>query len=300
MKELKPKVSIIVNCFNYERYVEVAIRSALNQTYEGVEVVVVDDGSTDSSRNVIDAIEGEFTKIYKENGGQASALNAGFKASNGKIVCFLDADDFLYPEAAARVLENWNEETTRAFSCLDIVNKNGEQVGKRIPRSSRLLPSGKLREIQIKRGVPCPPTSGNWFARNLLSQILPIPEKYRISADGYLFAKAPFYGQTSKILKPLGAYRVHGNNFYSGKKDFESTLKTTELVGDALREISKQNDIKLPRYLLWRNYGVFEADIEKNGFFKALKRLWIYCIDSRRYHILLLSFLRLFKAKLSQ
>src|SRR4051812_12972155 len=98
---LRPLVSIIVNNFNYARYLREAIDSALDQRYEPTEIIVVDDGSTDRSREIIASYGSSIIPVYKPNGGQASALNAGFAASRGDIIVFLDADDILFPEAAA-------------------------------------------------------------------------------------------------------------------------------------------------------------------------------------------------------
>jgi glycosyltransferase involved in cell wall biosynthesis len=91
-------VSIIINNYNYGHFVSEAIDSALNQTYSQIEVIVVDDGSTDNSRKIIASYEHRITSILKENGGQASALNAGFAATQGDIICFLDADDIFLIE----------------------------------------------------------------------------------------------------------------------------------------------------------------------------------------------------------
>jgi glycosyltransferase involved in cell wall biosynthesis len=91
-----PLVSIIINNYNYGRFVREAIDSGLNQTYSHKEVIVVDDGSTDDSREIIASYGNGITSVLKENGGQASAFNAGFAVSQGDIICFLDADDIFY------------------------------------------------------------------------------------------------------------------------------------------------------------------------------------------------------------
>src|SRR3954449_8708213 len=96
------RVAVVVNNFNYERFLSTAIESALAQTHPDVEVVVVDDGSTDGSREVIAGYGDRVRAVYKENGGQASAFNAAFAACTGDVVIFLDADDALLPQTAAR------------------------------------------------------------------------------------------------------------------------------------------------------------------------------------------------------
>jgi glycosyltransferase involved in cell wall biosynthesis len=99
-----PKVSIIINNYNYGRFLAAAIDSALAQSYPSVEVVVVDDGSADDSRATILSYGQRIVPVLKPNGGQASALNAGLERSSGDIIIFLDADDTLHPTIAERVV----------------------------------------------------------------------------------------------------------------------------------------------------------------------------------------------------
>src|SRR5437879_7689558 len=91
--------SIIINNDNYDVFLREAVDSALNQTYLNTEVIVVDDGSTDRSREIIASYGDQIIPVLKGNGGQASAFNAGFAASRGEVVFFLDSDDILLPTA---------------------------------------------------------------------------------------------------------------------------------------------------------------------------------------------------------
>ena len=103
--ETLPLVSIIINNYNYEAFLQMAIDSALKQTYPSIEVVVVDDGSTDRSQEIIASYSDRIVAVMKENGGQASSLNAGVEASSGNILCFLDADDIFYPQKVETIVD---------------------------------------------------------------------------------------------------------------------------------------------------------------------------------------------------
>src|SRR5919107_292807 len=83
------KVSIVINNYNYDRFLGRAIESALDQSYTLVEVVVVDDGSTDGSRQVMRRYSDRVVTVEQPNGGQAAAINAGFAACHGDLVVFL-------------------------------------------------------------------------------------------------------------------------------------------------------------------------------------------------------------------
>src|SRR5437879_12763582 len=91
--------SIIVNHYHYGRFLREAVDSALNQTYRHTEVIVVDDGSTDGSPEIIASYGKRIVPVLKQNGGQNSALNAGFSRSRGDVILFLDSDDVLLPTA---------------------------------------------------------------------------------------------------------------------------------------------------------------------------------------------------------
>jgi glycosyltransferase involved in cell wall biosynthesis len=92
-----PLASIIITSYNYEKFLPRAIDSALQQTYPVKEIIVVDDGSTDNSRHIINSYGDQIIPVFQKNKGRAFATNAGFFASQGEIIFFLDADDIFFP-----------------------------------------------------------------------------------------------------------------------------------------------------------------------------------------------------------
>jgi glycosyltransferase involved in cell wall biosynthesis len=214
--------SVIVNNYNYGIYLPQAIDSALGQTYPHLEVIVVDDGSTDDSREIISRYESRIRSVLKSNGGQASALNAGFAASHGDVVLFLDADDFLYPSAVANAVDLFCEsEIAKVHWPLAVIDGNGMKTG--ATRPSHALPEGDFRQQVLERGpsnVASAPTSGNAWSGKFLKRVLPIPEDvayYRLCADEYLYTLAPVFGLVRTIPQPQGCYRIHGDNVYSSR-----------------------------------------------------------------------------------
>jgi glycosyltransferase involved in cell wall biosynthesis len=99
---LNPSVTIAIPCFNAERWVTAAIDSALAQTWAECEVIVVDDGSTDRSRDVIGGFGSKVRLIQTNHAGGNRARNAALREARGEWVQFLDADDYLEPEKIAR------------------------------------------------------------------------------------------------------------------------------------------------------------------------------------------------------
>jgi hypothetical protein len=218
--------SVIINNYNYERYLPHAIESALGQTYRNVEVIVVDDGSRDGSRDVIGRYADRVTTVFKENGGQASAMNAGYGVSHGELTVFLDADDMLLPHAIERSMHFIDQpDLTKVHWALWEIDAEGQRTGNVWPKGE--LPSGDLRH-QIARagpsGVRSPPTSGNAWTRKFLDAVMPIPPRYTLCADDYLYTLAPALGTIACIDRPHGLYRVHGRNNHQSR-DFEERVE---------------------------------------------------------------------------
>lgn len=218
VSQMVSSVSIVITNYNYAQFVGRCIESALAQTYPRVQVVVVDDASRDNSREVILRYADRVKTVFLEvNGGQAAAFNAGFNASTGDIVFFLDADDWLYPHAVARVVEAVADGVALVQFRLHLVDGAERQIDL-LPPAEVAFDEGDVVPHLLARGrFECTVTSGNAFLRTTLAAVLPVPEdSFRISADGYLVTVAPFCGRVVALDEPLGAYAVHGNNNWTG------------------------------------------------------------------------------------
>lgn len=209
-------VTIVIDNFNYAQFVDRAIESALAQTYPTVEVVVVDDGSTDESAEVIHRYDDRAITVFKPNGGQASALNAGLSCAHGDVVLFLDSDDELYPDAVESVMQEFGEGIAKVHFLLDMVDATGRPLGHTNPSGSGPLPRGSVIGSLLATGrYRTPVMSGNAYSRAALERVTPIPEApFRYSADGYLVSTTPFYGAVGAVDRALGCYRVHGHNYW--------------------------------------------------------------------------------------
>jgi glycosyltransferase involved in cell wall biosynthesis len=207
--------SIIIDNYNYARFLGEAIESALAQRYPYTEVIVVDDGSTDESREVIARYGGRVIPVLKENGGQASAFNAGFRASSGDVILFLDADDVLLRTALEKAMPLFEDpDVVKVHWPLWLVDVEGRNSGQMCPGPN--LPDGDFRESVFRLGPTSQlsaPGCGNAWVRYLLERLFPIPEHvYRNGCDTFLFEAAPFFGMLRAISEPQTLYRQHGNN----------------------------------------------------------------------------------------
>jgi hypothetical protein len=256
-----PVVSIIITNFNYARYLHQSIDSALSQTYPRTEVVVVDDASADDSRDVIREFGSRIIPVLRErNGGHGAAFNSGFAASRGEIVVFLDADDYLYPGAVARVLSAWTPGISKVQFRLDLVDAAGRKLDL-YPAPEVLFDSGDVVPRMLATGrYETAVTSGNALPRATLEKILPVPEaEFRMGAEAYVVTLAPFSGPVVSLEEPLGAYRLHAANSWrldraAPGRHLRRSLEHDARKYHALREKAEQMGMAVPRALGMRDH----------------------------------------------
>jgi glycosyltransferase involved in cell wall biosynthesis len=216
------KASIVVTNYNYGRFLGEAIDSALAQSYRETEVIVVDDGSTDDSREILAGYGDAVVSLFRENRGQTSAMNAGFAASSGDAVLFLDADDTLRATAVEQAMRALDDTSVAHVHWpLTVVDAAGEPTGDVQPRGA--VARGDLLEAVIRDGPDAfkvVPTSGNVWARRFLARVMPLAEIEKTfsvgsaNTDSYLAMLAPLFGTVAAIDSELGTYRLHGSNDY--------------------------------------------------------------------------------------
>ncbi len=249
-----PLVSIVVINFNYARYLGGAIGSALAQTYGAREIVVVDDGSTDGSREVIRAFGDRVRAVLQSNGGQTSAMNAGFAAASGEILMFLDADDALAPNALEDVVAVWRPGLAKVQFCLALISAEGQAKRFVFPLFGDNASPARIRDQVRKTGLYVwPPTSGNAFARSFLRQVMPLaPDAFPCMTDGALNTVAPLYGDVVSLDKVLGYYRVHDCNMQNAPvaERIRRGVMNKRREAEYLRDRAAALNIDLPGDLL--------------------------------------------------
>lgn len=212
-------VDVVIDNFDYGRFLGAAIESALAQTHTHTRVTVVDDGSSDDSLVVARAYGDEIRLIAKANGGQASALNTGAGATDGDLVAFLDADDILLPDFAAAAVDAFRADpgAVKVVFRAEVIDAAGTATGRVEPSPHLPLANGDLRAATLANAFDLvwPPLSAQVFRRSALTQVLPIPEdEFRTLADWYLTHTTSLVGRVVALERPGARYRLHGANAY--------------------------------------------------------------------------------------
>ena len=280
-----PLVSIVICNYNYGRFIRSAICSALAQTYKNVEIIVVDDGSTDSSRAAIDEFvsTGAVKAIYQDNEGQYSAYNAGFAASSGDIVMFLDADDIYLPEAARVVVTAMNAGTAKAHFRLSFIGPQGEVRDGHTPRG---LSSGAMGHLLANKGLlySSAPGSGNAYAREAITDLFPLPvTEDKHGADFFTIYGSCLMGMVVAVDSVLGHYRLHRSRgeektslvFGNAAKLGNERERLEARISNFKLHIKQRLDVDLPERLISFSTQKQEFVVEVLRERRYLKRLAI-------------------------
>ena len=254
-----PLVSVLINNYNYGRFVGEAIASALAQTYPGVEVIVVDDGSTDDSREEIAAFQGRIKAVLQANGGQAAALNAGFAASKGAWILLLDSDDLFAASKVERIVDLASSYPTAGLIAHDLeyCTTDGGALDFASPyiKELRLVDDRQIAK-KGKLSVSLPATSGLCIRRDAFEALFPLPREIRIGVDNYikwvLLSLFPVLIVPEKPAKQ----RIHGRNAGTIIAETGGALARVRLATqDAIIAYHMKKSQPHLRKLAWKQFG---------------------------------------------
>lgn len=226
-------LSVVICNHNYARFLAESVESALALQWPDVEVVVVDDGSTDESLRVLNAYRDRVEVIATENRGQREAANLGFASSHGDAVVFLDSDDVLPPDLPSEVATRLVNGVSKVQFQMQRIDTHGKQIGVPFPQYRHLPSPESLRRWFLSTtAYPTPPGSGNVYARTFLDQILPLGPECGQFADSGMLAAAPILGDVVAVEGLHVGYRRHDGN------DSVMTSRRTNFM----REIERARD----------------------------------------------------------
>jgi glycosyltransferase involved in cell wall biosynthesis len=213
-----PLITVIIDTYNHESFIADAIQSVLAQDFPPLEteVLVVDDGSTDDTPEIVRKFAPRLRLLRKPNGGQASAFNAAIPEARGRIVAFLDGDDWWAPGKLAAVTEALaaNPDVGLVGHGITEVYPDGRRIVQ-VPRKRshfRITSPEQARLFRMCRGFLG--TSRMAYRKEILRRIGPVPESLKFEADEYLFTLAGLFADVTVLPGPLTFYRLHDANLF--------------------------------------------------------------------------------------
>jgi glycosyltransferase involved in cell wall biosynthesis len=249
----QPLVTVLIDTYNYGCFIEEAIESVLSQDFppERMEVLVVDDGSTDDTVERVKKYGSRIHYFCKPNGGQASAFNFGLQRARGEVVAFLDADDYWLPGKLRRIVEEFEKDPDVGMVYHEIrefYSQRGAYKDGGLPLLSGFLPSNAKDLLSYVLY----PTSFLAFRRSALQPLLPIPEKLTIQADSHLSGLVIFLAPIIAIPDCLAVYRVHGQNLFHQQGEVncrrqELRIQTRKALIDGMKRWLSERGYDLKR-----------------------------------------------------
>ena len=219
---MAPKVSVVIDNHNYARFLGAALDSVLAQgmSEDELEILVVDDGSTDDSRDILRSYAPRVKSLLQERQGQASAFNHGFAQVSGDVVCLLDSDDVFLPGKLNAVLAAFDDPKV---VCVEHFLHDTDAGLAPVPRRFPAWPARYILDDYVEGRIEFTATSGLAFRREILKKLLPIPKDLFYYLDDFLTAHALFFGEIANIPAVYGLHRMHGDNWCAG--GLENPLK---------------------------------------------------------------------------
>lgn len=241
-----PRISVLIDTYNHEHFIEEAIVSVLEQDFPAAEteILVVDDGSTDRTPEIVRRFQPRVRLLRKPNGGQASAFNFGTSVTTGEIVAFLDGDDWWAKAKLTAVVKAFE----RNPSVAAVGHGFYEVIGTGAPRE--MLIPGKTcivglsgidaaRLAEMSRGLLG--TSRLAVRRKILDRIGPIPNELVFCADAPIMTLALALGGAIVLDEPLCYYRQHSRNlFLHGPDDTARLRRRFEILEFLLATLPRQ------------------------------------------------------------
>jgi len=242
---MKPAVTVLVDTYNHERFIEEALVSVVEQDFPAsdVEILVVDDGSTDRTAEIVRKFSRRVRLIEKPNGGQGSAFNAGIPEAHGEIVAFLDGDDWWAPNKLACVVDAMKSDSGLGLvgHGLIVVQPDGQERTE-ILREGFRFQADKMEGARLFccRGSFLG-TSRMTIRADLLSRIGPVPQALTVQADEFLYTVAAVLAGVQILPEALTYYRLHDSNaFQMTNSDPERLRRKQQALAELARCLYEQ------------------------------------------------------------
>ncbi len=226
MLESRPKVSLVIPAYNHAGFLPEAIESVLAQDYPHIELIVLDDGSTDSTRDVLMQYGGRFLWESHANMGQAATLNKGWRISNGELLGYLSADDHLRPDAVSTTVATLcaHPEAVVAYCDFELVDPRGKLI--RQVRAAEF----SLEDMLTK--FACPPGPGALFRRSAFEAAGGWNPSLKLMPDFDYWLRLARRGPFIRIPRALAAWRAHEASQSFGAVTHERAREPINIIND--------------------------------------------------------------------
>ncbi len=278
-----PLVSVIIPTYNRAHLVKDAINSALQQTYKNVEVIVIDDGSTDNTKEILAKYGNKINYLYKENGGCSSARNLGVSKARGEYIAFLDSDDLWYPEkiekqTAVIKMTNYNI----VMSDIEFVDKDNNHLSFSNLREVIKKDGDIMKYLLYRPYITC---SYMLIKKTVFSKVGIFDETFKTAEDLDMLLRICSEYKAALVAEPLVKFRATAKSLHK-ELCTNNSIKAIKKIHNYAPDFARQNqalilkamariNLRYAEDLLWHRYvneskKQIISSIRNSFMFKAL------------------------------
>jgi glycosyltransferase involved in cell wall biosynthesis len=220
----KELVSVIIPNYNYAHYLRETVDSVLAQTYSPIEVIVVDDGSRDTSKEVLGEYGERIRTVFQQNQGVSAARNNGFAQSTGEFIAFLDADDTWLPSKIEKQVQEFRRDPSVGIVHVAVHEVDAE--GKPLLERKEGL-AGQVADelLKLERNDILGGGSGLMVTRKAFEEVGGFDQRMSTSADWDFFYQIAIRYAVAFVPELLLRYRVHNSNMHANVKLMEHDME---------------------------------------------------------------------------
>jgi len=277
-----PLVSVIVPTYNHGSFIGPALESLFRQIYpeEKREIIIVDDGSTDNTPELLKKFGQEIFYIRQQHRGIASARNAGISRAKGEIITFLDSDDLWYEERLLKVVERFIENPCAAlvYHPIELIDIGGKTIKKNFYAAFGYEAglSGWVGN-EMASGKIFSGGSSFAFRKDIIDKVSPLPEDIRRGIDYYMTVTSSCYGPAEYIPQILGKYRLHESNvtLFAGVDDRRTLTEINKDFAHTRQRVVEDISNR-------RNACAYKLDVTILRRIQAKESIFYHVLEGRR------------------
>ena len=274
-------ISVIIPVYNGEKYLSECLESVLNQTYQNLEIIIVNDGSTDNTKSIVEDYSRRDSRILllnnEESRGVSEARNYGIKTSNGNYICFIDADDVVKNDFIEKIFFKMDDDTDVVCCGYYEVQDNIDNILKEhtLPnkKANTVDESYRLYSEYLTESVVMQAVWGKIFRKDLFKDISFEPLK--VGEDEVLFVNIMTLNAAIKTINYIGYYyRFHSDsslqNANKGKEFAENNYKAKYIIAKRMENVSeyckKQSASNFKKEVIYNIYRLKRWDKKRDTF----------------------------------
>jgi len=271
----QPLITVIIPVFNAEQYIKSALDSICNQTYSNLEIIVIDDGSSDQSKTIVEKYQDNRIRfLSRENRGLIFTLNEAITISTGAYIARMDADDISAEGRLEKQLQflKENNDFGVVFTGIEYINETGSVIRAKVSKTTR-----SIEPVELLFGCPvCHPTAMFDMTKLTKNDIL-YDYNYHLAEDFELWSRLVSRTQIGLLNDVCFSYRVHSNSITTQNGDKQRLVATRAITANLTTSASKSVNLSIST--------IYNNHLGNESFLKTISSVLLVGLQLKRLNI---------------